>query len=116
LTEPRLALLDDLFSDDFAIWYNFSGQSLDRATALAFFQSYFPTISLRYDDIVCTPTSTGWVQQHLVQTDGSNGFKIRDMPVCMVVTIRDKQISRIEEYIDSGQTAGFDASQMEQAS
>lgn len=111
-TEPDLALLENLFTDDFEIWYNFSNARLTRAEALPFFRSYFPTISLRYDDIVCTPTTTGWVQQHLVQTDGADGFRIRDMPVCMVITIAGDRIARIDEYMDTAQTGGFDASQM----
>lgn len=111
-TEPDLALLEQLFTDDFEIWYNFSNSKLTRAEALPFFRGYFPTISLRYDDIVCTPTASGWVQQHLVQTDGTDGFRIRDMPVCMVITIAGDRIARIDEYMDTAQAGGFDASQM----
>jgi ketosteroid isomerase-like protein len=112
ITEPRLDELEDLLSDDFVVYYGFSGSSMKRDEAMPFFRSYFPTVKLRYDDIVCTPTTNGWVQQHLVNTKGADGFEIRDMPVCMVVTISGERISRIAEYFDSAQAGGFDASQM----
>ncbi len=115
ITAPQLDLMDSLFSDDFTMWYGISNSSLDRTQALDFFRRYFPTITLRYDDIVCTPTATGWIQQHLVNTEGADGFKVSDLPVCMVVTVKGDKISRMDEYFDSAQTVGFDASQMTQA-
>lgn len=112
LTDPCLDDFARMITDDFSIYYGFSNASLDHDEALSFFNSYFPTIQLRYDNIVCTPTASGWVQQHLVQTDGANGVKVRDLPVCMVVTLRGDKIAHIAEYLDSAQTGGFDASQM----
>jgi ketosteroid isomerase-like protein len=114
LSEPKLEILDELLSDDFVIWYNFSDSMLDRAAALAFFGGYFTKVRVRYRDIVKTPTAGGWVQQHLVDADGADGFVIRGLPVCMVIALDGERITRIDEYMDSVQTAGFDASQMKQ--
>jgi hypothetical protein len=115
VTEPRLEMLDTLLTEDFAIWYNFSNETLDRAAALAFFNSYFPTVRMRYDDIRVTPTAAGWVQQQLVSADGADGFAIRDMPTCVVVTLAGDRIARMEEYLDTAQAAGFDGARMRQA-
>jgi ketosteroid isomerase-like protein len=108
LTKPRLELLDDLLAEDFSIYYGFTGQSLKKAAALGFFASYFPTVDLRYRDIRITPSTDGWVQQHIVDTDGENGFRVRDLHVCMVVTLAGDKILRMAEYLDTAQTGGFD--------
>jgi ketosteroid isomerase-like protein len=112
VTEPRLELLDDLLTDDFVMWHNFSRVAMTRAEALGFFHRYFPTIRLSYHDIRLTPTAAGWVQQHLVNSDTAAGAAVRDMPACMVVTVAGRRISRIDEYIDTAQAGGFDAAQM----
>jgi ketosteroid isomerase-like protein len=108
LTGPRLELLDDLLADDFSIYYGFTGNSLGKTEALAFFESYFPTVDLRYRDIRITPSTEGWVQQHIVDTDGEDGFRVRDLHVCMVVTLAGEKILHMAEYLDTAQTAGFD--------
>lgn len=106
------AALDALFSPGFSIWYNFSDDSLDRAQAMAFFADYFTRVSVRFSDIKRLATPTGWVQQHRVDADGADGFQIRNMPACLVVTIDGGKIAHIAEYLDSAQTAGFDSSRM----
>ena len=112
LTEPRFDLLEELLAPDFSIYYGTTNSSLNRADTLTFFKAYFPTIRLRYRDVRMKPTTGGWVQQHLVDTDGENGFRIRDMPVCMVVTVSGDKIQHIAEYMDSAQTGGFDNSNL----
>jgi len=112
VTEPRVEWLDDLLAADFSIYYGTTNGSLNRAEALAFFRRYFPSIRLRYRDVRIKPTTTGWVQQHLVDTDGENGFRIRDMPVAMVVTLSGEKIRHIAEYMDSAQTGGFDSTNL----
>ena len=115
VTTPCLAWLDDLLTDDFSIYYGMTGKALPRAEALEFFRGYFPTIRLRYRDIRLKPTTNGWVQQHIVDTDGENGFRIRDLHVCMVVTMDGEKISHIAEYLDSAQAGGFDSSRLGRA-
>ncbi len=45
----------------------------------------------------------GFVQQHVLEADTANGpFS---MPACIVVEVKDGRISRLDEYLDSGQTA-----------
>jgi hypothetical protein len=110
VTEPRIELLEELLTLDFSIYYGTTNGSLNRADALSFFAAYFPTIRLRYRDIRLKRTTDGWVQQHIVDTDGANGFQIRDMPVCVVVTLKGEKIQHIAEYMDGAQTGGFDNS------
>ena len=47
-----------------------------------------------------------------VDARGADGFRIDNLPAIIVFTLRDGRIARIEEYLDSAQTGGFDASTM----
>jgi hypothetical protein len=116
LTEPRLDLLDELLTEDFLIWYNFSNDSLTRGEAIAFFRSYFSVVAVRFRATRITPSAQGFVQQHLVDADGPDGFIIRGMPALLVVTTHGERIRRIDEYMDSAAAGGFDASQMKSSS
>jgi ketosteroid isomerase-like protein len=47
----------------------------------------------------------GFLQQHVLEAETANGpFS---MPACIVVEITDGRISRLDEYLDSGQTAAL---------
>ncbi|MBI1210253.1 MAG: DUF4440 domain-containing protein [Alphaproteobacteria bacterium] len=47
----------------------------------------------------------GFLQQHVLEADTANGpFS---MPACIVVEVKDGRISRLDEYLDSGQTAAL---------
>ncbi|MBB3982830.1 ketosteroid isomerase-like protein [Sphingobium fontiphilum] len=107
-----IAALDALFAPDFEVWYNFSDATLDRKQALTFFQSYFTAVQVRFRNVRRLPTPDGWVQQHRVDARGADGFRIDNLPAIIVFTLRDDRIARIEEYLDSAQTGGFDASTM----
>ena len=107
-----IAALDDLFAPEFEVWYNFSDQTLDRAQALAFFGDYFARVKVRFSGIRRLPTPTGWVQLHRVDASGAGGFAITNMPACINFTLHGDRIARIEEFLDSAQTSGFDATQM----
>ena len=47
----------------------------------------------------------GFLQQHVLEAETANGpFAL---PACIVVEIKDGRISRLDEYLDSGQTAAL---------
>jgi ketosteroid isomerase-like protein len=47
----------------------------------------------------------GFLQQHVLEAETANGpFS---MPACIVVEIKDGRIARLDEYLDSGQTAAL---------
>lgn len=47
----------------------------------------------------------GFLQQHVLEAETANGpFS---MPACIVVEVKDGRISRLDEYLDSGQTAAL---------
>lgn len=107
-----MAVLDRLFTSDFQVWYNFTDDTLDRSQALAFFEAYFTSVQVRFRDIRRLPTPAGWVQQHRVDAEGPDGFRLSGLPALIVFTLEGDRIARIEEYIDSAQANGFDATRM----
>jgi len=58
---------------------------------------------LRYEDVVRSETATGFVQEHVLRAV-ANTTPV-EMPACIVVTIIDGRITRLNEYLDS---AGID--------
>lgn len=112
LTAGDVAALDRLFAPEFEIWYNFSDFAIGREQALAFFASYFTSVKVAFRDIRRLVTPAGWVQQHRVDAEGPDGFRIDGMPAIIVFTLNEGRIARIEEYIDSAQTSGFDTSRI----
>ena len=47
----------------------------------------------------------GFLQQHVLEAETANGpFS---MPACIVVEVKDGRITRLDEYLDSGQTAAL---------
>jgi ketosteroid isomerase-like protein len=47
----------------------------------------------------------GFLQQHVLEAETANGpFS---MPACIIVEVKDGRISRLDEYLDSGQAAAL---------
>jgi ketosteroid isomerase-like protein len=60
----------------------------------------------RYEDIQRHATPTGFVEQHLTRGTGPGG-KDFDIPACIVCTVVDGRITRLDEYLDSAQVAAL---------
>ena len=58
---------------------------------------------LRYEDVRRQATADGFVQQHVLRGTMGNGAAV-EIPACIVVTIRDGRIARLDEYLDSKHT------------
>jgi ketosteroid isomerase-like protein len=59
---------------------------------------------LRYEDIRRQETPTGFVQQHVLRGVAPNGTPL-EIPACIVCAVEDGRITRLDEYLDSAQTA-----------
>lgn len=59
---------------------------------------------LRYEEIRRQETPAGFVQQHVLRGIAPNGTPI-EVPACIVCEVRDGRITRLDEYLDSAQTA-----------
>lgn len=88
-----------LFSPDFVLWHNTTGLELgvnELTNVILQLKDFKP----RYEQINRVLTDTGFVSQHVVVGTRSDGGSFR-MPACIVATVRDDKIARINEWFDS---------------
>ena len=55
---------------------------------------------LRYTDIRRSATDDGFVQRHVLIATNRAGRRV-EVPACIVATVRDDRITRLDEYLDS---------------
>jgi ketosteroid isomerase-like protein len=96
----------NIYTPDTKIWHNNDGiaQSVDQN--LAVLKWVITNIkSLKYTEVRRQPTPTGFVQQHVLR----GRFKDKEiaLPACIVATVEGGRITRLDEYLDSAQTAVF---------
>jgi len=97
------AAVTSLYHDDFSAWRNFDNRVLTRKQALKIVQILATNLrDLRYDDVRVTPTPQGFVQQHVMRCTAPNGEPV-EAHVCMIATVRDGLLLRIDEYMDRAQ-------------
>jgi ketosteroid isomerase-like protein len=59
---------------------------------------------LRYEEIRRHVTPSGFVQQHVLRGTAPNG-KALEVPACILCSVNDGRITRLDEYLDSAQVA-----------
>jgi ketosteroid isomerase-like protein len=97
------ATIAELYAPDATIWHNFDNQDQDREANLATLGWVISHVKdLRYEEIRRSALADGFVQQHVLRGVAPNGSKL-DVPAMMRVYCRDGRITRIEEYLDTGQ-------------
>jgi len=95
----------NIYARDAVIWHNNDGvmQSVDENLAvLAWVVKHIS--NLRYDDIRRHATPTGFVEQHVLHGTLPNGNAL-SVPACLVCTVEDGRITRLDEYFDSAHLA-----------
>jgi ketosteroid isomerase-like protein len=99
------AALDALYTTDAVIWRNYDRLEQPRNANIAGIAA-FPTLfkSFRYTRIRRQFFDGGLVQQHVCSGVKLDGTRF-EVPVCMVIAVRDGRIARIDEYFDSAQDA-----------
>ena len=61
---------------------------------------------MRYEEVRRHETPTGFVEQHVLRGVAPNGAPL-EIPACIVCEVRDGHIPRLDEYLDSAQTAAL---------
>ena len=54
----------------------------------------------RYEDIVCTETDSGFVEEHLVCGRLADGGELK-LAACVVAEVEDGQVVQLREYLDT---------------
>lgn len=100
-----IAAVRGLYADDAVIWHNFSGsgQSPDEnVRVLAWMCAR--TVARRYEVTRREPVAGGFMQSHVLHLELADGQRL-GMPACLLVTVADGRIARLEEYLDPAQSA-----------
>jgi uncharacterized protein len=99
--------LEELFDPAAVLWHNFSGHEDARDSFVPGFVRFAAAIkSLRFEEVRRVGTPTGFVEQHTLtgQTAEGSPVAIRE---CLIATVKDGRITRLNEYLDSAQLAPF---------
>ena len=83
------------------------GPWADRETLLKFSGAVKKAVpDFRYEEITCSATETGFVEEHAVRGTLPDGSKL-DLMLCVVAEVADGKISELREYLDSRAGAGL---------
>lgn len=99
--------LGELYAPNALLWSNTTGRSIPATDVIAF----LPAISRRFTDrrYVDRRVSTwpgGFVQRHRLIAINRDGARVA-LDACVVATIEDGRICRIDEYCDARQLAAL---------
>jgi ketosteroid isomerase-like protein len=97
----------ELYAPDVTVWHNFDQveQNRDQSLAvLAWVGRKMP--NRRYDEIRRVITPDGYVQQHVLRGTAPDGSPM-EVPAVLRVYCDDGRITRVEEYLDTAQTAAL---------
>jgi ketosteroid isomerase-like protein len=98
--------ISGIYAPDVKIWHNFDGVEQTADQNLAVLAWVATNISdLAYTDIRRSPTATGFVQQHVLRGRVRASGREIAIPACIVCTVKNGRITRLDEYLDSAQTA-----------
>lgn len=93
-----------IYSADAKIWHNSDNIAQSVEENLAVLKWVTTNIKgLKYTEVRRQPTPGGFVQQHVLR--GQFGGQEIALPACIIATVEDGRITRIDEYLDSAQTA-----------
>ena len=97
--------LASLWADDIEVWHSNDGIVQDKSQNLAVLDwMYANTASIEYRDIVRDFTAAGFVQRHVLRLTFDDG-RTAELPIAIFASVRDGQVTRIDEYVDSAQVA-----------
>jgi uncharacterized protein len=89
------------------IWHNTDGVEQSSEQNLAVLNWIAKNIKdFRYEEVRFQPTPGGFVEQHLTNGTAPSG-KAFSISACIVCTVVDGRITRLDEYLDSAQAANI---------
>lgn len=94
-----------LYAPDAVIWHNTDGREQTVEQNLRVLRWVVDHLAdRRYEEVRRAPTATGFVQQHVLRCTRAGGERV-EVPACLVVTVDEGRITRLEEYLDSAHIA-----------
>jgi len=101
------AALREIYAPDMVVWHNFDQveQSADDSLKMMhWFRKRLPDVS--YDELRRWIVPDGYIEQYVVRGTTPEGARI-DMPACLIATVVDDRIARLEEYLDPSHVAAL---------
>lgn len=97
----------DLYTPDAEIWHNTDRvvqRRDDNLATLGWMARHLPDV--RYTEVRRSVTDEGFVQRHVLVATNRAGRRV-EVPACIVATVRDGRIHRLDEYLDSAAVAAI---------
>ncbi len=94
-----------LYAPDAVIWHNHDGVEqtvAENLTTLGWIATHLGDVE--YTQVRRQFTADGFVQQHVLMATNRRGERVA-VPACIVATVREGRITRIDEYLDSAHVA-----------
>ena len=107
VTRGNIGAVRAIYAPDAVVWHAHTGagQSVeDNLRTLAMVAKYVK--DFRYEDRRCQATETGFIEQHTTKGIASDGTPF-EIPACIVCTVVDGRIARLDEYFDSAAAASL---------
>jgi ketosteroid isomerase-like protein len=95
----------EIYADDAVIWHNNDRSSQGVEENLRVLEWMQRNVAdLRYEEVQRLATETGFVEQHVLRGRTLMGAEL-EVPACLICTVVDGRITRLEEYLDSAHLA-----------
>ena len=105
ITSGDIDAVRTIYAKDAVIWHNNDGAEQSPEQNLRVLRWVVRNVQdLRYEEVRRHETPTGFVQQHVLRGTAPNGTLLA-IPACIVCTVNDGRTTRLDEYLDSAQTA-----------
>lgn len=105
ITAGDIDAVAELYHPDIVVWHNSDGMDQTAQDHLIILRWVSRNIGeLRYEDIRRSETPAGFVQQHVMRGIAPNGTPI-EVPACIVCSVENGKITRLDEYLDAAHTA-----------
>jgi ketosteroid isomerase-like protein len=97
----------EIYAPGAVIWHNNDGIEQTAEQNLRVLAWIATNVGdFRYEEARCQPTPTGFVEQHVTRGIAPSGAEF-SIPACIVCTVADGRITRLDEYLDSAHTAAI---------
>jgi len=94
-----------IYHPDIVGWRNVDGRELTHRQMLKIVEFLATRVTdVRYEEVQVQPTPGGYVQQHVLRAVAPDGTPV-EVPACLVVTVEDGTIRRLDEYMDAAALA-----------
>lgn len=107
ITRGDIDAVAGFYAPNAVIWHNNDGIEMTPEQNLRALRWITKNMQdFRYEDVRRFDTGSGFVQQHTTCGTTASGAAF-SIPACVIVQVVDGRITRLDEYLDSAQTAAL---------